>query len=163
MKLIPLTQGKMALVDDEDYEKVRSYKWYLLSGYAVRHVFYYENGKRKCTPIFMHRLILNTPPELKTDHKNGNKLDNRRHNLRSATAHQNGCNQNKTTRRTSSIFKGVCFERTRRKWKATFGYTEDGKKLTTNLGRFDDEIAAAQAYNAEALRQNGEFAKLNPV
>ncbi|MMZ67947.1 hypothetical protein D1872_305870 [compost metagenome] len=90
MREIPLTQGKVAIIDDEDFEKVSAYKWCYSStiGYAVSRKV--VNGKRQ--PVLMHRLILDAPPGLVTDHINHDKLDNRKANLRLCTRHENNRN-----------------------------------------------------------------------
>src|SRR6185369_10082175 len=107
MKRIKLTQGKCALVDDEDFERVSQFKWVADKDknnlwYASRH-FPLGNGKR--TTQKMHTFILNGLK--KVDHKNSDGLDNQKHNLRPATTSQNGANRRKQARKTSSVFKGV--------------------------------------------------------
>lgn len=88
-KQIKLTQGKFALVDDDDFERLNKFKWCIGSGgYAIRDIK--RNGKNKRE--YMHRIINQTPKELFTDHINGNKLDNRKENLRNCTTKQNAMN-----------------------------------------------------------------------
>src|ERR1044071_1696611 len=84
MKLIPLTQSKFALVDDSDFERIRQYKWYYNDGYAIT----YHKGKR----IRMHRLIMNAPDGVDVDHRDTNKLNNQKSNLRLCTTTQNNRN-----------------------------------------------------------------------
>jgi len=94
MKEIQLTQNKVALVDDEDFEYLNQFKWCAakLSGifYAVRNAP--RDGKRYM--YFMHRVIMQTPDGMQTDHKSGETLDNRRCNLRVCSVMQNGHNSN---------------------------------------------------------------------
>jgi len=78
MKEIQLTQGKIALVDDGDYEKLNQFKWYTIK---IRSLFYAARERQNKT-ILMHRIIINAPERLYTDHINGNPLDNRKINLR---------------------------------------------------------------------------------
>lgn len=89
MKRILLTQGKYALVDDEDYPNLSRYSWYAHfergRWYALRHL----TAKSICP---MHRQILNTPIDKQVDHRNSNGLDNRRCNIRNCTSSQNHCN-----------------------------------------------------------------------
>jgi hypothetical protein len=85
-KMIPLTQGKFALVDDEDFEWLNQYKWRLRNGYAGRDSSILLGPRRN---ILMHREVAGTPEGLFTDHANGNKLDNRRCNLRICNKSQN--------------------------------------------------------------------------
>lgn len=87
MKTIKLTQNKTVKVDDSDYQWLNQYKWYFhVQGYAVR--------KSKGKAILMHRLIMNTPEGMDTDHINRDKLDNRRENLRVCTHAENMRNRN---------------------------------------------------------------------
>ena len=100
MKKIKLTQGKVALVDDGDFEWLSQWKWtYKNGGYAYRSI-----GSKG--HIFLHRAIMKSPKNLEIDHINGNGLDNRRSNLRFATHKQNIRNQQKQKNRTSK-YKGV--------------------------------------------------------
>ncbi len=154
---IPLTKGKVALVDDEDYDHLMQWKWHYCGGYAMRK----ERGRRSDPhpTILMHRAILTTPSGMLTDHINLNKLDNRRCNLRICTAAQN--NYNRTpyhTRTATSRFKGVRFDRRLNKWQA-FIVLQKGKQ--THLGYFIDEINAAEAYDSAARSHFGEFARPN--
>lgn len=86
MKQIPLTKGKFALVDDEDFERISRWKWYCCSrGYAARSI---REGK-KVRMIRMHRILNNTNSELHTDHIDGDRLNNQKDNLRSCTHAEN--------------------------------------------------------------------------
>ena len=104
-KSIPLTKGKFALIDDEDYDWLMQWKWVYSNGYAFR---WSKGGKKYRKGTFMHRMICNTSVGMLTDHINGNKLDNRRSNLRICTASDNQANRIKL-HKTSSSFKGVSF------------------------------------------------------
>lgn len=95
MKEIPLTQGKVALVDDEDFELLNQLNWYAYKNktgnyYAVRN-YSAEKGKRKI--ILMHREIMDAPKGIQVDHRNGDGLYNQKENLRLATHQQNSFNQ----------------------------------------------------------------------
>lgn len=160
MKKILLSQGKVALVDDKDYPEIVKYNWfYMGNGYAVRNNPR-RNGKRSQT--YMHHAILGKPsPSKEVDHKNRNRLDNRRSNLRFCTAKQNQANQvgfpDKPNR--SSQYKGVHWFRLQNCWRTMVYY--DGK--SHHIGCYKSEEEAALAYNKEAVKQWGEFAYLNPV
>ncbi len=156
MMEIPLTDGKVAIVDNEDFEFLSQWKWRFHKGYADRN-FNYAGGKRKC--MLMHRVIAMTPDGMETDHINGNKLDNRRCNLRVCYRSENRFNQGKYNGDHHSQYKGVTWHKTWRKWQAQIRI--DGK--TKFLGKFDSEIAAALAFNEIAKQYHGEFAKLNEV
>ena len=158
MREIELTRGKVALVDDEDYENINRHKWNAhfngFSWYARRG----ENGKQGGI-LKMHRVIMGVlDPNIKIDHKDGNGLNNQRDNLRIATVSQNGCNKKKTAN-TSSKYKGVYWDGVTKKWRVQVQLDGDVKRL----GRFGDEIEAAKAYNEAAIKLHGEFARLNVI
>lgn len=155
-KQVPLTQGKFALVDDEDFEWLSQHKWHLSQhGYAARGK--HEGYPKKTVGIlFMHRVILNAPSGTEVDHINGNRLDNRRSNLRLCTRRQNLQNSRKRDN-SSSLYKGVYFDKSRNKWQAYI----DGPHGRIHLGRFSQETDAARAYDEKAKEVFGEFARLN--
>lgn len=152
MKEIQLTQGKVALVDDADFELVAAHKWNAAKRKNSWYAQSYAGGDKR---IHMHRLIMDFP-EMEVDHINGNGLDNRRENLRLATRTQNNRN-NRGHVAATSRFKGVSWSVERQKWFACIGV--DGK--TIPLGRYADEKEAAQAYNVAAKKLWGDFARLN--
>ena len=170
MKEINLTQGKVALVDDEDYDWLNQYKWcalkYKHGYYAVRSMWI--NGKN--TRIIMPRLILDIKDsKVLVDHKDRNGLNNQRYNIRKATKAQNRMNCNPKING-SSIFLGVKKKRNIRKglqkrklppkyWIASI----KTNNKTKTLGTFETEIEAARAYNNAAKMYHGEFANLNNV
>ena len=148
---IPLTKGKFALVDEQDYEPLSKYFWcYTRQGYA-------EATQRKLYDInrIMHRNMF-PPTELEVDHINGDKLDNRRANLRLATREQNSKNLRPQKGRK---YKGVYYRKKFDNWVASISLD---KKLIY-LGVFNTDDDAARAYNEAAKRMHGEFAWLNPV
>lgn len=153
-KSIPLSQGVVALVDDEDYERLRQYTWFLSgTGYAVG--FVPANGRFDL--VYMHRLILNVGPEQLVDHVNpGDKLDNRRNNLRLATPRQNGQNKRVSAISTTGL-KGVGWHKNRRKYHARIQI--QGTRY--HLGFFDDAREAALAYDSAARTLFGAFALCN--
>ena len=144
MKRIKLNNGKHALIDDEDFNLVKNYKWRIANGYAI-------SGK-----ILMHRLILNSKPREYTDHINQNRLDNQRQNLRKCTQSQN--QQNRPAYKNNKVgYKGVVRHRNKNIWLARITY----HGVRVNLGSYKDPISAAQAYNEAALQVFGEYAYLN--
>jgi len=156
MKTIFLTQNKVAIVDDADFEFLNQFKWqYHLPGYAWRTD--YSGGKKKTVP--MHRLIINTPKGMETDHINGNGLDNRRNNLRFATKQENQMNQRVQKRNKSSKYKGVNWHKVTQKWQVRI----HKNKVVLHIGCFDSEKEAALAYNLKAQELFGEFARLNII
>lgn len=154
-KKISLTQGKYAIVDAEDYDYIKKWKWYYSKnrgGYAVREEM--RQGKKKL--ISMHRVINKTPTGMVTDHINGNTLDNRKKNLRNATIRQNTQNQ-RIRENKSSKYKGVYWYKAGRKWRAQM----QSNKKRIYLGQYDSEIEAAKAYNEGAIKYFGKYARLN--
>lgn len=151
-KLIQLTRGQLAIVDKHDFEELNRYKWHATAqGYAVRRIT--ENGKQLA--VYMHRVILKTPKGMDTDHKNGNRLDNRRANLRTATRSQN--NHNIGLRRVNRFgMKGVSAETQRGKYRATIMIS----KVSHYLGSFKTPEEAYTVYCEAATRLHGEFARL---
>lgn len=158
-KLIPLRgkygRGKFTTVDDKDYECLSSQKWFLRKSHNNFYVSRSTNGRL----TDMHRMIVNPPKRMTVDHANGNTLDNRRENLRIASQSQNNSNKNAPNVPKTSKYKGVFWSKDNHHWKAMA--TLDGK--TYGAGSYTDEVHAAMAYNALALRIHGEFAKLNGI
>ena len=150
-KSIPLTQGKYALVDDDDYEWLNQWKWCLGSrGYAVRSV---HNPHKT---ILMHREITLTPPGMDTDHINGIRVDNRKCNLRICTQTQNKLNV-RIHKDNISGYKGVSWHKRTKKWRARI--TKEHKII--NLGLFENKENAAHAYDSAAKELFGDFANTN--
>lgn len=151
MREIKLTRGAVALVDDEDFERVNQHKWFLQSrGYAAR----MKNRKM----ILMHRFIMNTPVGMETDHKDRVRLNNQKHNLRTCTTAENSHNT-VAHAKGSSGYKGVCKCPTTGQWMCRI--KTGGKSVW--LGRFDKKEDAALRYNKEAVRLHGEFAYQNII
>ena len=155
MKYITLSQGYLAIVDDADYQNISSFKWAYARGYALRSTF--EKGRKHS--ILMHRFIMCAPKGLEVDHINGNKLDNRKSNLRLCLRSQNGCNCRRPRIPTSSIYKGVHYEQTRKLWRACI----KSRGKSKHIGRFHTEQEAALAYNKAAIEYHGEYANLNKI
>lgn len=162
MKTIELTRGMEATVDDEDYEWLSQWGWYYLkkekdnTGYAMR-IGRKSDGSRNRKGILMHREILGLKDGEYGDHKDGNGLNNQRYNIRKASNAKNCYNQKKGTRKMSSKYKGVSWDRQMKKWKSSIGFNY--KKIF--IGLYDLEIEAATAYNNSASELYGEFAKIN--
>ena len=155
---IPLTQGKFAIVDPEDYPRLSKHKWqarrFPRSYYATRCV---TIGNRRQKHIWMHRVIMNARDGQFIDHIDHNGLHNRKANLRLASMAQNSWNKRKQRGNHSSKFKGVSWSAREKKWYARI--QANGIKIF--LGMFTKEIDAAKAYDAAARKYYREFAFLN--
>ena len=157
-KEIPLTKGRVTIVDDEDYDFLMQWKWRLIKGdYAASRLYWIENGASKRKTILMHRLVNKTPKNMQTDHVNNNTLDNRRRNLRTCTLQQNTKNRTKQKNKTSSQYKGVHLYRPTGKWAAQIRID----KKARFLGYYASEHDAALAYNFAAIEHFKEFSNLN--
>lgn len=148
MRFIPLTQGKRAVVDDEDYEFLNQWKWHINRDTPSRMMGSRKNRKRQD----MGRLLMNNPVGKVVDHKNRNRLDNRRANLRICTKKQNlanrGVNKNSTTG-----YKGVHFDSRHKSYNVVI----KGK----HIGSYKTLEEAAVVYDKKATELYGEFAYLN--
>jgi AP2 domain len=153
MKTITLTQGKVALVSDEDYLLVSQHKWHAARNYAHTSVRI-ANGKQ--TTLQMHRLILGvTDANVLVDHADGDGLNNQRYNIRPATATQNQANKRKFG--VTSKYRGVSWHKMSRKFEAQIQVKGKNK----HLGCFSSEVDAARRYDGAAVEHFGEFARLN--
>lgn len=153
---ISLSKGRSeTVVDAKDFKWLSQWKWHLLpNGYAYRS----KKVKGKTLACYMHREIMNSPVGKDIDHIDGNRLNNRRNNLRVCSRSQNFMNRRKKEN-TSSQYKGVTFDKKKGKWQA--GIKLKGKFYY--LGRYEKEIDAAIAYNKKATEMFGDFSRLNKV
>lgn len=158
IKEIPLTQGFVTIVDEDIYAVLSTVKWY--AKYNASGNSYYPacntfNEHRNRITLRMHTVIIpNIPKGYEIDHINGNTLDNRRINLRVCSLREN--RQNRTvSRNKKNKYKGVSWNEKLKKW-----ITRVQKK---HIGCFNTEEQAANAYNIEAIKQFGEFARLNVI
>lgn len=140
MRYIPLTQGKVTIVDDEDYEYLMQWSWhYAAGGYAARG--YRVKGSRSVQKIYMHRLLHKTPEGFDTDHENRNKLDNQKHNLVTKTRSANNVNAG-PQKNSKSGYRGVSWDKQKNKWVARCKY--QGKYY--HIGFFESPRKASAAY-----------------
>jgi hypothetical protein len=163
MKVISLTQGKVALVDDVDYAWLSRFKWYANKCTLKTRVIWYamRTTSRNVRPrrtFLMHREIAAVDGLLDVDHHDGDGLNNQRYNLRPATRSQNFQNRRKEPGKTSE-FKGVSWHRRAQKWTVQIGVNGQHKYL----GLFEDEVEAARVYDRAAEQYFGEFALTNNI
>ena len=157
-KEIQLTQGKVAIIDDEDFEYLNQFKWHTVencNNFYAKTSMKNNRGKK----ISMHRLLTkNINTKMHTDHINGNGLDNRKINLRICTHSENLRNRKKNVNNKSG-YKGVSLDKNLNKFRCKLYM--NGKAI--HIGYFINPKDAARAYNDAALKYHGEFAHLNKI
>jgi hypothetical protein len=163
MKKIPLTRGKFAIVDDNEYSELNQFKWYAWKNkkqwYARRNLLKHEG----IGAVAMHRVIMKIcDPKLQVDHRDHNGLNNQKRNLRVCNTSQNVANQLKSIKKGgSSKYKGVHLKKYPfcKRWIAQI-WTGTTK---VHLGSFKTQKDAAKCYNSAAIKYYGEFACLNNI
>lgn len=156
MKEIELTQGKVAIVDDEDYDRANQYKWRARENkrtgvfYAIKHKTTVDSY------IYMHRFILQVSNEEQVDHICGDTLDNRKSQLRICSNMENSRNQ-KIRNDNSSGAKGVYWSKEKNKWRVQIRVNG----IKHHLGYFSDKALAIDVYNLSAIEYFGEYARIN--
>lgn len=155
MKEIELTRGKVALVDDEDFEWLNQYSWHARkkerTWYAWRS---WRISRTKTGSISMHRMIMNTPPDLQVDHIDHNGLNNQRSNLRNCTHQQNHMNCRPMN---GGKYVGIKYDRIYDCYSAAI----KAEGVIKNIGRYPTAEEAAEAHDLAAVYYFGEFAYLN--
>jgi hypothetical protein len=155
MAEIRTSNGFIVLLDDADVPLVGERGWFADHS-TMRQTLYarkWVTRNGRTVRLRMHKLITGYP---QTDHINGNGLDNRRVNLRPVSHSQNAMNRGMRSDNTSG-FKGVTWDRKGQFWRVRIWV--DGRNLV--VGRYDDPTQAALAYDEEARRHFGEFARTN--
>jgi len=153
VKEIPLTQGKVALVDDEDYERVAQYKWTL---HKPNENNLYAKAKIDGRSVSLHCFLLGVSGSAIVDHKDGNGLDCRRDNMRTCSHAENMQNRRKQIN-SAAPYKGITLDRRNNVWRAQIQCNH--KKM--HLGGFATPEEAARAYDNKARELFGEFARTN--
>jgi len=152
-KEIKLTQGKVAIVDDDDYEYLSKNNWYFSGGYAKKAT---SRKSGKHTIVRMHRVIMDAPIGVDVDHRDGDKLNNRKENLRLCNRSQNLANKKLGAKNTSG-YKGVTWFKRDKKWRAQIKHN----RKAIHIGYYDNLEAAAKAYDEKAREFFGEYARVN--
>lgn len=153
MKLIPLTQGFSATVDDSDHKELSRHKWHAEIRPNIVYARRDSGTRNKKVRIYMHTQLTGARV---TDHKDSNGLNNTRDNLRPCTQSLN-CAGKRISKNNTSGFKGVSFKKTIKRWTAQI---KKGRKYI-HIGCFKSATEAAKAYDSVATLIFGEFAKTN--
>jgi hypothetical protein len=153
LKTIITSNGVKTIVDDDDFEVYGKLRWKCDGvGYVRRNIR--VNGKHKT--VYLHRLVIGDPHGYQVDHKNGNKVDNRKENLRKATGSQQRANT-RLRKDNPHGLKGVTWIKNNKNWVAQICL----KGRHVHLGVFTCKKEAAKAYDRAALKHFGEFACTN--
>lgn len=158
---IKLTNAPIfCLVDEDDYEYLSQFKWRLAArGYAVRSAW--EEGISKL--YYMHREVFTAEEGMDVEHKDQNRFNNQKSNLRSASRSQNMANVRRVKDKTShSKYKGVSRLKRKNLKNQWLAYIKKDYK-THYLGYYATQEEAAEAYNAKAIELYGDFASLNEI
>lgn len=155
MREIQLTQGKVALIDDADYERVIAFAWYAAKSVTKNFVQWYAQTKINGKTAYLHRFLMGAGPGAQVDHRDHDGLNNVRGNLRICGQAQN--NANARFPRAASGFRGVYLNKTRGHHFAAINIGG----VMRFLGRFDRPEDAARRYDEAAQEAYGEFATLN--
>ena len=158
---IKLTQGYWAQCSPKDLQYLLQWVWYenIKSNYVSTMAYDKKSGKKiTMSRLIAKRIFGSIPKGKEVDHKDTNPLNNQKLNLRMAKHFQNLQNQNIRKMEKSSKYKGVCFDNTRKNWKAQI--IKNGKSISN---KFPTEIEAALWYNQKASEIFGEFARLNEI
>jgi hypothetical protein len=163
MKQIDLTRGAVAIVSDDDYYRVNQLKWRVFMTrtpgkfYAAHDCKKTINGIQFRWCILMHRFILNAPPHKQVDHRDNNGLNNTRKNLRLCTNTENSRAKKNKSFGKASRFRGVSWKKDKRLWRATI----KAEQKNIHLGYFTNELDAARAYDAAAVKYYRDFSSPN--
>jgi len=154
MKKIQLTQGKMALVDDEDYVFLSQWKWHVHANknknYAIHTT--YDTSTKKKGKMIMHRIIVDVAHGFEVDHIDGNGLNNQKINLRICTHSENTKNQGKHKNNTS-VYKGVYYNKDKQKYQVNMMIGG----IYKYVGRFTSKEEAYRAYCLKASEVHKDF------
>lgn len=150
MKTIQLTQGFVAMVDDEDYEWLSKFKWCAKKDGGRVYANRARRANGKPSTVTMHQEIMKTSPGVRGDHIDGNGLNNQRSNLRTATQTQNRWNTVRLNKNNTSTATGVQWLKSRNRWIAVISHKTIGLFRTFEGAKVARRLAEIALY--------GEFA-----
>ncbi|MEX3623548.1 AP2 domain-containing protein [Viridibacillus arvi] len=151
VKKLHLQNGYFALVDDQDFDRTNEFNWIVKNASNGKSLTVIRTDKQSCS-LGRFLLDLNSGDKTLVTHKNGDILDFRRINL-VVVSRNKGNHFSKANGKSTSKYKGVCWDKYRSKWAAAIRV--DGRKK--HLGRFGNEDDAAKAYNSAVIKyRNGE-------
>ena len=151
VKEIQLSKGFVSIVDDGDFEILSRSRWHAARNKCGT---YYARGWDGLKKVLMHRVIMGAIEGEIVDHKNGNTLDNRRENLRIVPIAINILNS-KTYSSNKSGWRGVHWDKEKKKWTASLNFRLEGEPKKIFLGRFLTPEEAHAAYQREVFRRDG--------
>ena len=156
MKQIPLTKGKIALVDDEDYEEVSAYNWYAHYcpfGGGTWYAYYGGTSHGERIRLKMHRMIMNAPDDTLIDHVDHDGLNNQKSNLRLCSKTENGQNRKGPTITNPTGYRGVSVRQHTKRFMARI--CVNGKSIY--LGYYNTPSEAHSAFEEAARKYFGDF------
>lgn len=157
ISMIRLNGGSISvLIDKEDLPLFETRTWFF-NGRYVCSVTRKNEGKR--TAILLHRFLTNCPDGMIVDHINRDPLNNTQANLRVCSRRQNARNCVILRKNNTSGYKGICFNKLRKKWQVNLKVNN----RQTTIGYFESKEEAAACYDIEAVKHYGEYARLNGV
>jgi hypothetical protein len=162
VKTIKLTKGYETIVDDDDFEWLKKFRWSVnLSNPNAPRGIRNTGGRKHSGVVYIHREIARARQHEQVDHINGNPLDNRKENLRLCTAQENNWNKGLGIKNKTG-YKGV-FDRSKDNKKRPWQSKITINRKSLHLGFFETKEKAALAYNNAAKKHYGDFARLNEI
>lgn len=163
--ILQLRNNKTTIIDDDDFDKIKNFYWYENDGYIKACLPRKLSDTNKKKILYLHRIILGAKENELVDHKNHDTTDNRKENLRICDKRLNTANA-KNFRKNKSGACGVSIYYLKNgtpRYKSNIYRTENEINTNTYLGIFNTLKEAADAYDKEASKRYGEFAKLNNI
>lgn len=152
-------KGRFILIDKEDFNRVSKHRWWLGTKNLRPATDIWDKKTKTSKRVLLSRFIINPPDKMIVDHINGNPLDNRKCNLRVCTFEENQRNRTTLNKNNTSGYRGVSWDRFRKKWVAQLSL----KYKHVYLGRFSDIEDARKAVKLAIVEKHGDFANINNI